>query len=55
MLTFDEWMQEVDSLMLHATGFDSEDFADYAYHDSYVAGETPEYVTDTVLDIEGWE
>lgn len=39
--TFNEWMKEVNALLIKKTGMDSGDLADVCYRDMYDRGERP--------------
>lgn len=41
LLTFYQWMREVDQTLLDNIGFSSEDLRDRMWRDSYDAGDTP--------------
>ena len=39
--TFDEWMNQVNSVVLKKTGLFADDLPDYCYRDAYADGEAP--------------
>ena len=41
-LTFDQWLKEVDQILVEKTGFGHEDLVDFPSYDCWYEGATPE-------------
>lgn len=50
MLNFNEFMNEVDTIIISKIGLTSEDLDDYNWHDEYESGSTPEEAVESFAD-----
>jgi hypothetical protein len=48
--SFDDWMSEVDAVLVRKIGVCSSDLPDYAYRDLFDQGVTPEHAADAAID-----
>lgn len=53
-MTFENWIKEVDKILISTCGLGHDDLPDMAYWDCWDDGLTPQEMADDVLDENGW-
>lgn len=52
-MEFEQWMEQVDALLVEATGTPSDDLPDFAWRDAFDADEEPKDAVEQFLQEEG--
>lgn len=55
MIGFDEWMKEVNKLLVEKIGFEAEDMPDHCWMELFEDGYSPEEAADDYAEEHGWD